>query len=89
MKADQLYRRHRFPPDVISRCVWLYYRFSLSYRDVELMIAERGLVLTYETIRNWCLKFGTLYAKKLKAKKDWGDQWYMDEVYCPVGGEMV
>jgi putative transposase len=53
------------------------------------MIAERGLVLTYQTIRNWCLKFGTLYAKKLKAKKDWGDRWYMDEVYCRVGGEMV
>ena len=89
MQTDQLYRRHRFPPDVISRCVWLYYRFSLSYRDVELMMAERGLELTYETIRKWCLKFGTLYAKQLKAKKEWGDHWHMDEVYCRVGGEMV
>ena len=84
MKTDQLYRRHRFPPDVISRFVWLYYRFSLSYRDVELMKAGRGLELTYETIRKWCLKFGTIYAKKLKAKKEWGDQWYRDEVYCRV-----
>ena len=66
MQQDPLYRRHRFPPSVISHCVWLYYRLSLSYRDIELMMAERGLTLTYETIRYWCLKFGLNYARKLK-----------------------
>jgi transposase-like protein len=62
-----LYRRHRFPGEVISHCVWLYYRFSLSYRDIELMMAERGVVLTYETVRDWCLKFGPYFANELNA----------------------
>ena len=89
MKKDPLYRRHRFPPSVISHCVWLYYRFSLSYRDIELMMAERGLTLSYESIRYWCLKFGLTYARKLKASKQWGDTWHLDEVYCRIGGEMM
>ena len=58
MNAPPLYRRHRFPSEVISHCVWLYFRFSISYRDVEEMMAARGLTLTYETIRYSCLKFG-------------------------------
>jgi len=89
MKKDPLYHRHRFPPEVISHCVWLYYRFSLSYRDIELMMAERGITLTYETIRYWCLKFGLTYARKIKASKQWGDTWHLDEVYCRIGGEMM
>ena len=89
MKKDPLYRRHRFPPSVISHCVWLYYRFSLSYRDIELMMAERGLTLSYETIRYWCLKFGLTYTRKLKASKLWGDTWHLDELYCRIGGEMM
>jgi len=89
MKKDPLYHRDRFPPEVISHCVWLYYRFSLSYRDIELMMAERGLSLTYETIRYWCLKFGMTYARKLKAGKQCGDTWHLDEVYCRIGGEMM
>jgi hypothetical protein len=57
------YFRHRFPAEIISHCVWLYLRFALSYRDIEEMMAKRGVVLTYETIREWCLKFGGTYAK--------------------------
>jgi putative transposase len=57
-----LYARHRFPSEIISHCVWLYFRFSLSYRDVELLMAQRGVVLTYEIIRQWCKKFGQTFA---------------------------
>jgi hypothetical protein len=53
-----LYQRHRFPAEIISHCVWLYFRFALSFRDVEEMLAMRGVALTYETVREWCLKFG-------------------------------
>lgn len=66
MNAPPLYRRHRFPSEVISHCVWLYFRFSISYRDVEEMMAARGLTLTYETIRYSCLKFGQTYANGLR-----------------------
>ena len=72
----------------ISHCVWLYYRFSLSYRDIELMMAERGLSLTYETIRYWCLKFGHLYAKQMRKRKVWGDTWHLDEVFCRINGQV-
>ncbi len=57
-RSSSLYRRHRFPAEIISHCVWLYYRFSLSYRDIEEMMAQRGVRVSYETIRQWCLKFG-------------------------------
>jgi transposase-like protein len=60
------YRRHRFPPEVIQHAVWLYFRFPLSYRDVENLLAERGIDLSYETVRRWALKFGTLYARDLR-----------------------
>jgi putative transposase len=53
------YYRHRFPSEIISRCVWLYFRFALSYRDVDEMMHERGVNVTYETVREWCLKFAT------------------------------
>ena len=55
------YHRHRFPTEIISRCVLLYFRFALSFRDVEEMMASRGVCLTYETVREWCLKFGQTY----------------------------
>ena len=61
-------------PEITSHCVWLYYRFSLSFLDIELMMAKRGLDSTYETVRNGCLKFAPFYAKKLKTKQQWGDQ---------------
>jgi transposase-like protein len=64
------YRRHRFPPPVIQHAVWLYLRFTLSYRDVEDLLAERGLDISYETVRRWVLKFGPLIARKLRQRRD-------------------
>ncbi len=66
--SPSLYHRHRFPAEIISHCVWLYFRFALSFRDVEEMLAMRGVVLTYETVREWCLKFGQTYANDLRHK---------------------
>src|SRR2546429_2929304 len=60
------YRRHRFPPEIIQHAIWLYLRFTLSYRDVEELLAERGLDVSYETVRQWVLKFGPLIARKLR-----------------------
>jgi len=62
-------KRHRFPPEIISHAVWLYFRFALSYRDVEEEMAERGLALTYETVRQWCRKFGQAYANRLRYRQ--------------------
>ena len=88
MNIKNPYHRHRFPSEIISHCVWLYYRFSLSYRDIELMMAERGLNLTYESIRYWCLKFGHLYAKQMRKRKLWGDTWHLGEVFCRINGQV-
>lgn len=66
MKTNPIYLRHRFPVKVIRYCVWLYYRFSLSFRDVEELMAQRGVVVTYETIRAGSQKFGRAYAKRLR-----------------------
>lgn len=60
------YQRHRFPPDIISYPVWLYFRFNLSHRDIEDLLAERGMIVTRESIRLWCIKFGAIYARRLK-----------------------
>ena len=65
-KKAPSYRGYRFPPEIISHAVWLYHRFSLSFRDVEDLPAERGVQVSYETIRQWCLKFGPEYARTLK-----------------------
>ncbi len=74
--------RHRFPKEIISHCVWLYFRFALSFRDVEEMLAMRGVVLTYETVREWCLKFGQIYANELRRRSPRpGDRWHLDEVF--------
>ena len=90
MEPKNIYLRHRFPPPIISYCVWLYYRFSLSFRDIELMMAEKGVVITYESIRRWCLKFGKEFAKKLRVRHaGYGDQWFLDEVYCKINGQPV
>jgi len=62
-KVKSRYRRHRFPPAIISHAIWLYYRFNLSFRDVEDLLAERGIVVSYESIRRWCLKFGPRYQR--------------------------
>ena len=82
------YHGHRFPSEVISHGVWLYYRFSLSLRDVEELLAKRGITVTHETIRQWCRKFGPEYARKLKRRQGrLGDVWHLDEVFVKIGGE--
>ncbi len=67
--AACLYRRHRFPAEIICYAVWLYYRFALSFRDVEELLAERGIQVSYETIRRWCAKFGPTFAYQLRVRR--------------------
>ncbi len=86
MPADP-YSGHRFPGEIISQCVWLYFNFCLSLRDVELMMAAGGIQLSYETIRRWCDKFGQSYAAKLKrSRAKLGDKWHLDEVFLKING---
>ena len=82
------YKRHRFPPDIISYAVWLYYRFNLSHRDIEDLLAERSNVVSREAIRLWCIKFGALYARRLKRKhRGYGDTFFIDEVFVKINGK--
>ncbi len=67
-QPSALYKRHRFPGEIISHAVWLYYRFLLSYRDVEELLAERGIAVSYETVRRWCRKFGQTYADGVRRR---------------------
>ncbi len=68
--------------------MWLYFRFSLSFRDVEELLAQRGIVVTYETVRQWCLKFGQLYANELRRRRPrCGDKWYLDEMVLTIQGK--
>ena len=84
------YRRHRFPRVVIQQAVWLYFRFALSYRDVEDMLAERGIDVSYETVRRWALKFGTIIARKLRRGRPRPDgRWHLDEVFVSVNGKQL
>ena len=83
------YMRHRFPPEIISHAVWLYFRFSLSFRDVEDLLAERGVIVTHETIRQWSVKFGAQYSRRLKRRQGrLGDTWYLDEVFVRINGQL-
>ncbi len=87
-KSNPSYRGYRFPPLIISHAVWLYHRFSLSFRDVEDLLAERGMIVSYETICQWCRKFGSEYARRLKRKEgQLGDFWYLDEVFLKIQGQ--
>lgn len=82
------YKHHRFPPEIIARAVWLYFRFPLSLRLVEEMLLERGIVVSYETIRRWGMKFGPNYARCLKRKQPApNDVWHLDEVMISIGGK--
>src|SRR5438552_12406872 len=82
------YSGHRFPPEIISYAVWVYHRFCLSFRDVEDLLAERGIIVSYETIRLWCQKFGPDYARKLKRRQGrLGDIWHLDEVFIRINGQ--
>jgi putative transposase len=81
------YPRHRFPAEIISHAVWLYHVFSLSLRDVELILAERGVVVTHESIRHWCRKFGADFARRLRRRRPKpGDTWHLDEVFIRING---
>jgi putative transposase len=81
------YRGYRFPPDIIRHAVWLYFRFGLSFRDVEDRLAERGVTVTYEGIRQWCLTFGLDYARRLRRRRGrMGDTWHLDEVFVKIHG---
>jgi putative transposase len=86
-RSSFLYRRHRFPGEIISHCIWLYYRFSLSYRDIEELMAQRGVRVSYETIRQWCLKFGQKIADELRRRRPRpSEKWHLDEVYLKING---
>jgi putative transposase len=81
-----LFRRHRYSGEIISYAVWLYYRFPLSYRDIELLLAERGVQVTYESIRHWCHKFGPILAAGLRQRMSPArPQWHLDEVFVRIG----
>jgi putative transposase len=81
------YKNHRFPTEIISHGVWLYYRFCLSYRDVEELLFVRGVTVTYEAIRKWCRKFGQQYANELRHRRPRpGDKWHLDEVFLTIHG---
>jgi putative transposase len=83
-----IYKRYRFPPAIIQYAVWLYYRFNLSHRDIEDLVAERGNLVNYETISLWCIKFGSQYARCLKRKHQrYGDTFFIDEVFVKIGGK--
>ncbi|MGJ8563569.1 MAG: IS6 family transposase [Alphaproteobacteria bacterium] len=85
-----IYSRHRFHPAIIKRAVWLYFRFNLSFRDVEELMIERGIDVSYETVRRWVEKFGSTYAKRIKSVSERPSPvWHLDEVYTNIGGKMV
>jgi putative transposase len=82
------YKRHRFSPDIISYATWPYYRFNLSHRDIEDLLTERGITVSREAIRLWCIKFGAIYTRCLKPQhRGYGDTFYIDEVFVKVNGK--
>jgi putative transposase len=82
MKTD---KRYRLPPDIIRYAVWLCYRFNLSHRDIEDLLAERGITSSYESIRLWCIKFGAIYTRRLKRKhRGYGETFFIDEVFVKI-----
>ena len=82
------YKRHRFPPNIISYAVWLNCRFNLSHRDIEDLLAERGITVSREAIRLWCIKFGAIYTRRLKRKhRGYGDTFYIAEVFVKINGK--
>ncbi len=82
------YPRYRFPPAIISHAVWLYYRFTLSFRDVEDVLAQRGITVSYETIRHWSETFGLAYARRLRHRAGpVGDTWHLDELFVTIRGQ--
>ena len=89
MKNTKMYAGYRYPPQVISHAVWLYHRFTLSFRDVEELLAARGINVSYETVRSWCIKFGNQYCSQLRKKPgQLVDTWYLDEVFIKINGAL-
>jgi putative transposase len=86
--AKSPYVGYRFPPEVISHAVWLYFRFPLSLRMVEEMLAARGIIVSHETVRQWALKFGQAFANQIRRRLPRaGDRWHLDEVAITIAGE--
>src|SRR6266478_2000866 len=84
------YRRHRFPPEIIQHAVWLYLRFTLSYRDVEELLAGRRLDISYETVRRWVLKFGPAIARRLRQRRPRSsNRWHLDEMVVRIAGKRM
>ena len=82
------YARHQFPPAIIRHAVWLYLRFTLSYRDVEDLLADRGIDVSYESVRRWVKKFGPMFARKLRQRRPRpSSQWHLDEMVVQIGGK--
>ena len=87
-RRTTLHKRHRFPPEIIQFAVWFYYRFNLSHRDIEDLLAQRGILVTLESIRLWCNKFGPQYARRLRrAHRAYGDTFFNDEVFVRIRGQ--
>jgi putative transposase len=85
---ESLYRRHRLAPEIFQYAVWLHYRFNLSHRDIEDLLARRGVLVTHESIRLWCNKFGPQYAHRLRrGHRGYGDSLFMDEVFVRIRGQ--
>src|ERR687893_2904166 len=88
MTKSVSYKHHRFPPEIIAHAVWLYFRFPLSLRLIEEMLLVRGIVVSYETVRRWALKFGPTYARRLRRKRpNHRDIWHLDEVVVTISGK--
>jgi putative transposase len=88
MTQPKLYKRHRFPPEIIQYAVWLCHRFALSHRDIEDLMSQRGVEVSYEAIRLWCNKFGPKYAQRLRRKhQGYGDTFFINEVFVKIHGE--
>src|SRR5215467_3346325 len=88
-RRSSRYSGYRFPSEIISYAIWAYHRFCISFRDVEDLLAERGILVTYETIRRWCQKFGADYVRKLKRRQGrLGDHWHLDEVFLRINGKL-
>jgi putative transposase len=83
--APNPYKHHRFPGEIISHAVWLYFRFPLSHRDIEELLFVRGVIVSYEAIRKWCRKFGQQYANQLRRQRPRpGNKWHLDEVFITI-----
>ena len=87
MKNSNIYAGYRYSAQIISHAVWLYHRFTLSFREFEELLAARSIVVSYKTIRQWCRKYGLSYCKQIKKNRGLlGDAWYMDEVFIKING---